>query len=133
MSKSSFFGVKLISYYNIVLSAAFVFGAIVMIIFTINSKDVTDITLLLPLIFMSLFGIFCFISALKYLGHKKIGRVSLLCCSIIQVAFSVRGLIVISKTTYSFSSWSIIMFIFGVWGIWYLKSREGKEWVVSSN
>ncbi len=133
MKKAGFLGVKLISYYNIVLSVAFVFGSIVMIAFSRNIKDVADIFFLLPLFFMILFGIFCFFSALKYLRHKKIGRVSLLCCCIIQVAFSIKGLIIMSKTTSSFSFWSIIMFLFGAWGIWYLNSKDGKKWVNKMN
>ena len=127
MKKVGFLGVRLISYYNFMLSITFVFGSIVLIVFS-RAREADDI-FLLPLFFLIIFGLFCFFSALKYLRHNNIGRVCLLCCCIIQAAYSIRGLILTSKITSSFSMLDAIMLFFGLCGIWYLNTSEGKEWV----
>ena len=128
MKKDGFVGVRLISYYNIILSMLFIFGSVVLIAFS-KTRRVGDEEFLLPLLFLILFGLFCIFSALKYLRHKNKGRVCLICCCIIQIIYSIKGLIVTFKIGSSFPITNVIMLVIGLWGIWYLNTTQAKEWL----
>lgn len=128
MKKESFVGVRLISYYNIILSMLFIFGSVALIAFS-KIRRVGDEEFLLPLLFLILFALFCILSAFKYLRHKNIGRLCLMYCCIGQVLFSIAGLIVSSKASTSLPMINVIMLFVGSWGIRYLNTKEAKEWV----
>lgn len=129
MKQEGFLGVRLISYYNVVLSGLFIFGSIGLVIFSKIGRVGDEEVFLLPLLFLILFALFCILSAFKYLRHKNIGRVCLMYCCIGQVLFSIAGLVVSVKDSTSLPMINVIMLFIGSWGVWYLNTREAKEWV----
>ncbi|MDY6790841.1 MAG: hypothetical protein SWH54_06185 [Thermodesulfobacteriota bacterium] len=120
--------VYIISFYNILLSSLFLIGSFVWIVFPKITGIGEEVFKLSYFLFL-LFYLFYFFSALLYLAHKKIGRVSLFLSSIIQVANAVFYIFTTYKTTSTFQYTDIIMIIFGLWGMWFLSRREAIEWL----
>ena len=132
MKNTGFLGVKLISYYNLILSTLFILGSIILIIFSVLN-DLTNLTnrnihlfSLLGLILLSLFYIF---SSLQYLHHKRIGRIFLIYSFITQILISIGGLIATLSVEQSFSTTNIVILVVGLIGLWYLNTEEAKEWL----
>jgi presenilin-like A22 family membrane protease len=130
MKNKKFKGAKLVSYYNLVVSACFVIGAFTLMAFSgeVNVEDSEGT--LMGLIFLSLFGAFCGFSAVKYLRRQKIGRVCIAVCFIVQIIYSILGLISTYRATDSAPIINVVMLIIGFSGIWYMTTKDAKEWIV---
>ena len=131
VKKVKFLGARLISYYNLVLSAFFIIGSIALIAFSKIKTESDGQLSLLPFFLLIFFGLFCIFSALKYLNHENIGRVCLVLCCLVQIVLSIKGVITTYWVTFSISLKDILMLVIGSWGIWYLNTSESKEWLKS--
>lgn len=129
MSSKKNMGSRFVGYYNLLVSIFFIIGAIILISFSWNGKIESKSEALLPLFLLGTFGLFCGYSALKYLRHEKTGEICLIFCFIVQIVYSVYGLIATYKTTSSVSIINLIMLGVGLWGTWYLMSAKSKEWI----
>ena len=128
MSKARPLGVRLISYYNMILSIAFIFGSASLIVF-IKTNNPSERSSLLPrLVLLILLSLFYIFSAFKYLHQENIGRVCLICSCVAQILFSIHGLFSAYKSINSLPVLNIIVFLFASWGIWYLQTKESKIW-----
>ena len=129
MKRRKFIGAKFVSYYNIVVSACFVIGALILIGFSGKVNAEAHVGTMIGLVFLLLFGGLCGFSAVKYLHREKIGKVCLVVCFVIQILYSIHGLISTYRATDSVSIINVVMLIIGFCGIWYMTTKEAKEWI----
>lgn len=115
MKKIDFLGIRIISYYNLIVSFFFIFGSIVLVVFSKTKYTSSEKIYLFPFLFLLLAGLFYAFSALKYLQQQKIGRVCLICSCVIQILFSIQGLIITFKSIASLPFVNIIMLLVSLW------------------
>ena len=122
-------GVRIICYYNFILSSIFICGSIVWFIlprfFSIEIERKTYFSLMIFIV-LSSFYIF---SAYQYLNHKKRGRVFLLFSCVIQVTLSIKDLTTTYLVINTLPAINIAMMIVGLWGLWYLNTKRAKNWI----
>lgn len=124
-----FLGVYLISCYNIFFPTIIVLGFIIGVTFIHKTRklDEFDKIIFLFFILISIFCVFCIFSAVSYLRHKKNGRIFLLCCCIAQITVLILSLLSPKR---HFSLFDVILLLVGLWGAWYLNTKEAKEWII---
>ncbi len=129
MRKAKFLEVYLISYFYIVFSAITLFGGLIGIFFIHETRkvDKLDHMILLLFAFIFIFNVFCIFFAVKFIRHKNIGRIGMLCCCIAQILFLIPKFF---STIKSFSFLDVIVLLIGLLGLWYLNTKEAKEWIV---
>ena len=127
--KDSPIKVKIICYYNLTLSAIFIFGSVVWFIFpkfvSIAVKQETNLGFLL-FILLSIFYAF---SSYQYLNKKQAGRIYLMISSIIQVILSIKDLTITYIKVGDIPVINILIMAMGLWGIWLLNTEEAKNWI----
>lgn len=129
MIENKSLGVYFICYYNLILPSILIFGAISIIIFSLIKGNGDAGSIQLHLLFFILLCTFHVFSATKYLHQENIGRYLLIICSLIQVFFSVKGLLMIADNTVLEILLNLGMFLIGLWAAWYLNTEKAKEWL----
>ena len=76
-----------------------------------------------------LLSVFYIFSSHQYLHHKKMGWICLMISCIIQILMSIKDLITTYITVKDVPALNIIMMIIGLWGLWFLNTKEAKNWI----
>jgi hypothetical protein len=121
--------VRIICYYNFILSSIFIFGSIVLFLLPRFASIEIDQRTYFALIVFMILSIFYIFSANQYLKHKKRGRVLLLISCITQVTLSIKNLITTYLVINNFPAINIVMLIVGLWGLLYLNTKRAKNWI----
>ena len=129
MKKTSFLGIRFLSYYNIFLSIFFIYSSVMLITLSQTIDEVDGKIFLPPIIFMILLSLFFVYSAIMYLLRKNIERIMLICSCVFQAIYSIQGTIGTYRASNNFSLVSIFMLIVACWGIWFLRTKEATDWV----
>ena len=129
MKTKEFLGVKIISYYNMILPLVFIFGSLIALFFAKNFTEKTSQIIITPFLFLIIVSLFFIFSAINYLNHKKIGRVCLIYSCLIQFFYGLSGLIGTLKAIGTAPITNVIVLAIASWGLWYLNTEEAKNWI----
>lgn len=128
MENGKYSYVRFVSYYNIILSIFWFTGSLILYIFSNYTDHVSNKMAKFHYVIFVFFCLLMALSGVRFLHHNKMGRIGLLLCSIAQVLYCFEDIISSFETGASFALYNTIILVVGLWNIWYLNTKEAKEW-----